>query len=122
MANYIDGFVLPIPQKHLDTYKQVAETVSKIWKEHGALAYHEFVCDDMHLEGTLSFTEAHKANKDEIIIFGWVEFSSREDRDHINEKVATDSRMPDLIAPLVDPERVIFEANRMAFGGFRSLV
>jgi len=33
MANYIDGFIHPIPKTHLDTYKLVAEEVAEIWKE-----------------------------------------------------------------------------------------
>ena len=39
MKNYIDGFVLilPIPRIYLDKYKKVAEKVSEIWKEYGAI-------------------------------------------------------------------------------------
>jgi len=61
MKNYIDGFVLPIPHRYLDEYKMAAEQVADIWKEHGAIAYFEFVGDDLALEGTRSFIEAVKA-------------------------------------------------------------
>ena len=47
MANYIDGFVFPVPRIHLNTYQDVAETVAEIWKEHGALGYFEYVGDDL---------------------------------------------------------------------------
>ena len=50
MKNYIDGFVLPIPRIYLDEYKKVAEKVAEIWKEYGAIAYFEFVGDDLSLE------------------------------------------------------------------------
>lgn len=122
MANYIDGFVLPIPRNHLDEYKQVAETVATIWQEHGALAYYEYVGDDMKLEGTLSFPELLNSKAEEVIIFGWVVFESREARDLANERVAADSRMPDLIKPLTDPSRKIFDASKMVYGGFQSLI
>lgn len=122
MANYIDGFVLPIPRKDLDTYKQVAQTVADIWKEHGALAYHEYVGDDMKMAGTLSFPEVMNSREDEVIIFGWVVFKSREARDLANQRVAADSRMPDLINPLTDPSKKIFDASKMVYGGFQSLV
>ena len=122
IGNYIDAFVLPIPQKHIDEYKQIAETVAKIWKEHGALAYFEFVGEDLKLEGTSSFPEMLNAKDDEAIIFGWVVFSSREMRDIANKKVASDPRMTDLIAPLTDPSRIIFDATRMVYGGFQSFV
>ncbi|NER12091.1 DUF1428 family protein [Leptobacterium flavescens] len=122
MANYIDAFVLPIPQEHLNQYRDVAGVVAKIWKEHGALAYFEYVGEDLKLEGTRSFPEAVAAKEDEAIIFGWVVFDSRETRDLANKRVASDPRMVDLIAPLTNPSRVIFDAQRMVYGGFQALV
>jgi len=122
MTNYIDGFTLPIPRDHLDEYKRAAEAVAEIWKEHGALAYFEYVGEDLKLEGTRSFPEFVDAKDDEAIIFGWVVFESREARDIANEKVAADPRMVDLIAPLTDPKRMVFDAKRMVYGGFQPLV
>ncbi len=118
MAHYIDGFVLPVPRDRLDEYKRVVEAVAEIWKEHGALDYREYVGDDLKLEGTRSFTEVVAAKEGEVIVFGWVVFDSREARDLANEKVATDPRMADL----VDSSNTGFDAKRMAYGGFRSLV
>ena len=122
MAQYIDGFVLPIPGDSLNEYRRVVETVAEIWKEHGALDYLEYVGDDLSLEGTRSFTDLVDANKNEVIVFGWVVFESRVARDRANEKVATDPRMVELMQPLTDPSNPIFDAKRMAYGGFQSLV
>lgn len=122
MPHYIDGFVLPIPRKHLDTYRQVAEAVSNIWKAYGALAYYEYVGEDLKLEGTRSFPEFLGANEDEAIIFGWVVFESREARDRANEQVPNDPRMTELVAPLTDPTKMVFDAKRMVYGGFQPLV
>ena len=122
MKNYIDGFVLPVPQNQLDEYKRVAEKVAEIWKEYGALAYFEYVGEDLKLEGTRSFPELVDAKEDEAIVFGWVVFESREARDLANERVPADPRMTDLVAPLTDPSRLIFDANRMVYGGFQPLV
>lgn len=122
MSNYIDGFVFPIQKTHLNEYKAVAETVANIWKEHGAIAYFEYVNDDFHLEGTRSFTECLGTNEDESIIFGWVVFDSRESRDLANKRVAADPRMVDLVGPLMDPKRMIFDATKMVYGRFQSLV
>ncbi len=118
MANYIDGFVLPIPRDRLSDYRRVVEAVAEIWKEHGALDYREYVGDDMKLEGTRSFTEVIASTNDEAIIFGWVVFESREARDRANEKVATDPRMADLM----ESSNSGFDAQRMAYGGFKVLV
>ena len=112
----------PFRKKHLDEYRQVAETVANIWKEHGALAYFEYVGEDLKLEGTRSFPEFVDAKEDEAIVFGWVVFDSREARDLANERVAADPRMTELIAPLIDPSRVVFDAGRMVYGGFQALV
>ena len=121
-THYIDGFVLPIPHAKLATYKAVVEQVAAIWKEHGALEYAEFVGDDLSLEGTRSFADTANAKEDEVVIFGWVVFESREMRDLANKKVAADPRMVDLIDPLTRTSRPIFNAERMIYGGFRSLV
>lgn len=119
---YCDGFVLPIKADHINEYKSVADQVAKIWKEYGALEYKEFIGDDMHLEGTMSFIESAKAKENELVIFGWVVFPSKDVRDDANEKVPKDPRMTNLVAPLMDPDRLIFDAGRMIYGGFKSLV
>lgn len=122
MANYIDGFVLPIPRIHLNEYKSVAEKVAEIWKENGALEYFEYVGEDLKLEGTRSFIDVVDLKEDEVIIFGWVVFPSKEIRDEANKQVPTDSRIAELVAPLTDPKRLIFDASRMVYGGFQPLV
>ena len=122
MTNYIDGFVLPVPQVHLNEYKGVVEKVAEIWKEYGALAYFEYIGEDLTLEGTRSFVEMVNLKVDEVIVFGWVVFPSKEVRDAANEKVPMDSRMTELVTPLVDPKRLIFDASRMIYGGFQPLV
>jgi uncharacterized protein YbaA (DUF1428 family) len=114
MTRYIDGFVLPVPRDRLGEYKRVVEAVADIWKEHGAREYREYVGDDLNLQGTRSFTDLVAATEDETIVFGWVEFDSREVRDLANEKVAADPRMAELIAPLIDPSNPFFDAERMA--------
>ncbi|MDH3439446.1 MAG: DUF1428 domain-containing protein [Gammaproteobacteria bacterium] len=118
MSHYIDGFVLPVPRDRLNEYKRVVEAVAEIWKEHGALDYREYVGDDLHLEGTRSFTDLVAATEDEAIVYGWVVFDSREARDLANKKVAADPRMVDLI----ESSETGFDARRMAYGGFKSFV
>ena len=122
MKNYIDGFVLPIPRIHLDEYRKAAEKIAEIWKEYGAIAYYEFVGDDLSLEGTKSFIETADAKEDEEIVFGWVVFPSKEIRDLANKKVPADRRMTELVAPLTNPNKLIFDGRRMIYGGFKSLV
>ena len=122
MAHYIDGFVLPVSRDRLDDYKRLVEAIAEIWKEHGALDYREYVSDDLDRDGTRSFTDLVGATDGEAIVFGWVVFESKEARDQANAQVPADPRMADLVAPLTDPSRMIFDANRMVYGGFQPLV
>ena len=41
MADYVDGFVMPLPKSNLDRYREVATTAGGPWIEHGALDYKE---------------------------------------------------------------------------------
>ena len=118
MANYIDGFVLPVSRERLDEYKLLVEAVADIWKEHGALEYREYVGDDLMLAGTRSFADLAAATESEVIVFGWVEFESRAARDLANERVAADPRVTDLMKS----SNSGFDAERMAYGGFLPLV
>lgn len=118
MAHYIDGFVFPVPRDRLNEYTRLAQAAAEIWKEHGALDYCEYVGDDLKLDGTRSFTDLIAATEEETIVFGWVVFDSREVRDQANKRVAADPRMAELMAS----SNSGFDAKRMAYGGFRSLV
>ena len=122
MTDYIDGYVFPVPRIYLNEYKGVAEKVAEIWKAHGAIAYFEYVGDDLSLEGTKSFIQAIEAKEDEAIVFGWVVFPSKEMRDSANKNVPEDPRMAALVAPLTNPDKLIFDGGRMVYGGFKSLL
>lgn len=117
MSTYIDGFVHPIPRDRFEDYRHLVAAVAEIWKEHGALDYQEFIGDDLHLEGTRSFTDLVDTGDDEIVIFGWVTFDSKEARDAANKKVAADSRVEKLMANT----DAGFDARRMAYAGFRPI-
>ncbi len=122
MKKYIDGYVFPISQKEIEKYKQTAEKVAEIWKEYGATEYIEFIGDDLFLKGTRSFIETIGANEGEIVIFGWIAFPSKAIRDLANKKISIDSRIPKLIKPLTLSKKVIFDASRMVYGGFKPLI
>ena len=122
MNGYIDGFVFPVASKNVEAYRQVAQAVAEIYKEHGALEYQEFIGDDMNREGTKSFPDLVCAGEEEVIIFGWAVYESKDARDLVNTKVESDPRMASLVEPLLDPSAPIFEPIRMAYAGFRPLV
>ncbi len=47
MARYVDGFVLPVPKKNIEAYREISRKAGKVWREHGALEYRECVGDDL---------------------------------------------------------------------------
>ena len=114
--SYVDGFVVPVPKKHLDAYKQLVEKSGPIWKEHGALAYVECEGDDVPYGEITSFPRAVQAKEDEIVIFSWIVYKSRESRDAVMAKVMEDPRLK------ADWEKMPFDGKRMIFGGFRSII
>lgn len=122
MGQYIDGFVFPILKSGIAEYKQVAEAVAAVYKEHGAVDYLEFIGDDMNREGTCSFIDMTNASESEVIVFGWIVFESKSSRDLVNRNVESDPRMAELVRPIMDPQNMIFDPTRMAYGGFKSLI
>ena len=117
MGVYVDGFVLPVPKKKVDAYRRLALKAGKIWMEHGALAFHENVADDVKPGKWTSFPQAVKLKKGEVVVFSWIVFKSRKQRDRVNAKVMKDPRITGM-----DPKDMPFDAKRMFWGGFASLV
>jgi uncharacterized protein YbaA (DUF1428 family) len=114
--SYVDGFVIAVPKQNLEAYKKMARTAGEVWKEHGALAYVECIGDDVPHGELTSFPRAVQAKEDEIVIFAWIVYESRERRDAVLAKVMADPRMKH------DPADMPFDGKRMIFGGFESFV
>jgi uncharacterized protein YbaA (DUF1428 family) len=113
---YVDGFVLAIPRDNLDQYRKLAELGQKVWLEHGALDYVEAVADDVPYGELTSFPRAVQAKEDEVVVFAWILFRSRQHRDEVNGKVMADSRMQ------FTAQDMPFDGKRMIFGGFETFV
>src|SRR5436190_15750395 len=93
MARYVDGFVLPVPKRELDAYRRMARKAAKVWREHGALEVRECVADDVQMGKLTSFPRSVKRKSDETVVFSWIVFKSRAQRDRINAKVMKDPRL-----------------------------
>lgn len=117
MNRYVDGFVLPVPIQNLDAYRRMAEDACRIWLEHGALEYMECVADDVKPGEHTSFPQSVQLQEGETVIFAWIVYASREERDRVNAKVMGDPRMAGM-----DPKSMPFDGRRMIYGGFRRIV
>ena len=93
---YVDGYVLPVPKKNLRAYRRLAKNAGRIWREHGALEYREWVGDDLKVKFGLPFPRLVKAKPDETVVFAWIVFKSRAHRDRVNAKVMKDPRLANM--------------------------
>jgi uncharacterized protein YbaA (DUF1428 family) len=115
---YVDGFIVAVPKKNLAAYKKIATKAGKIWKEFGALEYVEAVAEDVKPGKLTSFPQSVKLKPGETVIFSWIVYKSRADRDRIMKKVMSDPRL----AKMMDPKDMPFDGKRMIYGGFETLV
>jgi len=113
---YVDGFVLAVPKQKLDEYKALARKAGEVWKSHGALAYVECIADDVPYGELTSFPRAVQAKEDEVVVFSWIMYESRQKRDEINAKVMADERIK------ASMSNMPFDAKRMIYGGFEMML
>lgn len=115
---YVDGFIVPVPKEKLPDYLRMAKLGSKVWMEHGALSYHECVGDDVPVGKWTSFPRSVKLKEGEVVIFSWITYKSKAQRDRIMKKVMSDPRFDDY----KDPKKMPFDGKRMIFGGFKAVI
>ncbi len=116
MGVYVDGFVCTIPRANMEKYREMADLAGKVWLEHGALEYVEAVADDVPDGEVTSFPLSVKLKEDEVVVFAYAVYESREKRDEVMKKVMEDPRLD------MDMKDMPFGGKRMIWGGFRSFV
>jgi uncharacterized protein YbaA (DUF1428 family) len=115
---YVDGFVLPLPKKNLEAYREMSIKCGAIWREYGALEFRECIADDVKPGKLTSFPQSVNLEDGETVVFSWIVYESRAQRDLVNDKVMKDPRMADMM----DPGSMPFDGKRMIYGGFEMLL
>jgi uncharacterized protein YbaA (DUF1428 family) len=115
---YIDAFVLPVARKNLPAYRRISRKAGKVWRDHGALEFRECVGDDLAVKFAVPFPRRIKLKRGETVVFSWIMYRSRADRDRINAKAMKDPRMDGLM----DMDAMPFDMKRMVVGGFKVFV
>ncbi len=118
MARYVDGFVLPVPRKNLEAYRQMSRKAGKVWRDLGALEYIECAGDDLKSKFGVAFPKLASAKAGETVVFSWIVYKSRAHRDRVNKKVMKDPR----IANMMGQKDMPFDVRKMAYGGFDVIV
>ena len=109
---YVDGFIIAVPKANIEAYKKLAVQCEPIWREYGAIDYVECVGDDTPYGEVTSFPRSVQAKDDEVVIFSWIVYPSKEIRDACNKKVMDDPRLGEMMS------QKVFDAKRMIYGGF----
>jgi uncharacterized protein YbaA (DUF1428 family) len=115
---YVDGFIVPVPQKNLPTYRRMAKKCGKVWCEHGALEYIECIADDVKPGKHTSFPQSVKLKANEVVVFAYIVYKSRAHRDRVNARVMKDPRL----VPMMNMTALPFDGKRMIYGGFKSMI
>jgi uncharacterized protein YbaA (DUF1428 family) len=118
IVSYVDGFVVPVPKKAKAAYTRMARKAGKVWRDHGALAYVEAIADDVKWGKRTSFPRSVKRKDSETVWFSYIVYRSRKHRDAVLKKVMKDKRL----ASMMDPKKMPFDARRMIYGGFKTIV
>ena len=115
---YVDGFVVPVQKKKLAAYRVMAQKMAKICREYGALEYTECVADDVKPGKWTSFPQSVKLRAGEVVVFAYIVYKSRAQRDAAWKKIMKDKRMNSIC----DPKNMPFDGKRMFWGGFKTIV
>jgi uncharacterized protein YbaA (DUF1428 family) len=107
--------VIPVPAAGKEAYRALAARAAPAFKEYGATRVVECWGDDVPDGKQTDFKRAVDANEDEVVVFSWIEWPSKQVRDEARPKIMADPRMqPDGDMP--------FDATRMIYGGFAGLL
>ncbi len=113
---YFDGYVLAVPKAKKDEYLKMAELSAMVFKDHGALRVVETWADDVPEGKQTSFPMAVQCKEDEVVVFSWVAWPSKEAREIGNQKVMEDPRFK------WEEMEPVFDGKRMIYGGFQAIV
>jgi uncharacterized protein YbaA (DUF1428 family) len=113
-VGYVDGFLASVPNNKREEYKAFAEQSSAIFVDHGATKLGDAWGDDTPDGKVTDFRRAVQAGAGETVVFGWVEWPSKETRDAAWQKVMADPRMETMKPP--------FDGKRMVYGGFATIL
>ncbi|WP_454781764.1 DUF1428 domain-containing protein [Legionella sp. WA2022007384] len=114
--NYVDGFVVAVPKANKEQYIAQATKAGRVFKEHGALRLIECWGDDVPEGKITSFPMAVKCKEDEIVVFSWILWPSKQVRDEGMKKAMDDPRLKP------DNNPMPFDGKRLIYGGFNMVV
>lgn len=113
--SYVEGFVAAVPAANKDQYLKHARDYAPMFHEFGVTRVVECWGDDVPDGKITDFKGAVQAKKDEVVVFSWFEYPSKDVRDAASKKMMDDPRMKPM------GEKMPFDAMRMIWAGFAPL-
>jgi len=114
-GSYTDGFVVPVPEGKTEEYRELAEKMAKVFRQHGASRVIEALSDDVNRGEVTDFYRAVKAEDGEKVVFSFIEWPDKATRDQAWGKIMEDESL----RPQGD---MPFDGKRMFWGGFDKIV
>ena len=93
----VDGFVLAVPKARLDGYRAFTRLAADVLKEHGACAYVECIGDELPPDELTAVPHAVQSGEDEVVVYAWIVYGCKDERDEIHAKVMADPRLAALL-------------------------
>lgn len=112
---YVQGFVAAVPAANKEAYRKHVAQAAALIRECGASRIVEAWGDNVPDGQVTDFKGAVKATQDEVVVFSWHEYPSKEARDAAFAKFMSDPRMNEMGA-------MPFDGQRMILGGFAPLI
>lgn len=117
---YIEGFVIAVPTANKDKFIDHANTGDPVFLEHGATRILENWQDNVAKGHTNDFFGAVDAKDDEAVVFSWIEWPSRAERQAMNDKMDEIVKSDERFSQETNPAP--FDGKRMIYGGFEAIV
>jgi uncharacterized protein YbaA (DUF1428 family) len=113
---YVDATLIPVPIANKEAFRAWAVTMATLFKEHGAARVLDGWGDDVPDGKVTDFKRAVKAKDGETVMYGWVEWPSKDARDKAWAKMMADPRMQP------GHDKPPFDGQRMIYGGFAPIL
>ncbi len=114
---YVDATLIPVPMTAQAAIRDWAVTMAALFQEHGATRVIDGWGDDVPDGKVTDFKRAVKAKPDETVLYGWVEWPSKDARDKAWTKLMADPRMQPGRS-----DKPPFDGQRMIYGGFAPIL
>lgn len=114
-GSYTDGFVVPVPEGKREAYRELAQKMAGVFRQHGANRVVEAIADDVQHGKVTDFYRATRAEDGETVVFSFIEWPDKQARDDAWAKIMADESMkPEGDMP--------FSGQRMFWGGFDNII